>query len=98
MSKRARLIFPGVPFHIIQRGSSHQARYFAYEDYQFIGSCFATSGNWGRAIEAIRKATNGNFVLDDERFTEHVAAVVGRRVVPAKFGRSWKRRDRECEE
>ena len=38
-------------------------------------------------VDQIRRATNGNFVLGDERFAAEVAAVLGRRVLPGKSGR-----------
>ena len=33
MPRRSRLIYPGVPLHIIQRGNNRQACFFADEDY-----------------------------------------------------------------
>ena len=41
-------------------------------------------------INDIRTSTNGNFVLGDERFKEEVAAMLNRRVIPAKAGRPLK--------
>ena len=41
-------------------------------------------------VDQIRRATNGNFVLGNERFAAEVAAVVGRRVSPGKSGRPRK--------
>ena len=35
MPRRSRIIMPGVPVHIIQRGNNRQACFFADEDYQF---------------------------------------------------------------
>ncbi|MDP2883362.1 MAG: transposase [Azonexus sp.] len=49
-------------------------------------------------IDAIRKATNGNFALGNDRFAEEVATMTGRRVVPAKSGRPRKRCDPNCVE
>jgi REP element-mobilizing transposase RayT len=34
MPRRPRLVLPGVPLHVIQRGSNHQACFFADEDYK----------------------------------------------------------------
>ena len=42
-------------------------------------------------IEAIRKATNGNFVLGNNRFSAEVSEMLGRRVVRGKPGRPRKR-------
>ncbi|MBP5987255.1 MAG: transposase [Azonexus sp.] len=41
-------------------------------------------------VDQIRRATNGNFVLGNERFATEVAAVIGRRVLPGKSGRPRK--------
>ena len=38
-------------------------------------------------IEEIRDATNGNFVLGDNRFSEQVESMPGRRVRPGETGR-----------
>lgn len=35
MPRRSRLIFPGIPLHIIQRGNNRQACFFADDDYLF---------------------------------------------------------------
>jgi putative transposase len=35
MPRRPRIIFPGIPLHIIQRGNNRQACFFADEDYLF---------------------------------------------------------------
>jgi putative transposase len=35
MPRRLRLIHPGIPLHIIQRGNNRQACFFADEDYHF---------------------------------------------------------------
>ncbi len=34
MPRRPRLVLPGVPLHVIQRGNNRQACFFADEDYQ----------------------------------------------------------------
>jgi len=42
-------------------------------------------------VDQIRRATNGNFVLGDERFAREIEAVIGRRAVQGKSGRPRKR-------
>jgi len=42
-------------------------------------------------VDQIRKATNGNFVLGDNRFQEEISKALGRRVVPGKAGRPVKK-------
>jgi len=44
-------------------------------------------------VDQIRKATNGNFVLGDNRFKDEISKALGRRVVPGKAGRPTKRED-----
>jgi putative transposase len=41
-------------------------------------------------VDAIRKATNGNYALGDARFGEQIARTLGRRVRPGKPGRPTK--------
>jgi putative transposase len=41
-------------------------------------------------IDAIRQATNGNYVLGDSRFSAAVEAMLRRRVTPGKAGRPVK--------
>ncbi|MBN8283929.1 hypothetical protein [Zoogloea sp.] len=41
-------------------------------------------------MDQIRRATNGNFVLGDERFAKKIEVVIGRRAVPGKSGRPRK--------
>ena len=38
-------------------------------------------------VDEIRRATNGNYALGNERFATQVAAALGRRAVPGKSGR-----------
>lgn len=42
-------------------------------------------------IEKIRKATNGNFALGNNRFKEEISEMLGRRVTPGKAGRPKKK-------
>lgn len=41
-------------------------------------------------VDDIRRATNGNFALGCERFSEEIATLLGRRVTPGKSGRPRK--------
>jgi len=41
-------------------------------------------------VDAIRKATNGNYVLGDTRFSDHIATMLGRRAKPGQSGRPKK--------
>ncbi len=42
-------------------------------------------------VDQIRQATNGNFALGNLRFTDEIAAILGRRVIPGKTGRPCKK-------
>jgi len=42
-------------------------------------------------MDKIRKATNGNFVLGNEKFQKEISNVLGRRVTPGKAGRPRKK-------
>jgi putative transposase len=42
-------------------------------------------------VDRIRQASNGNFALGNPRFTEEIAAMLGRRVIPGKAGRPCKK-------
>ncbi len=41
-------------------------------------------------VNEIRNATNGNFVLEDDRFKEQIGNALKRRVIPGKSGRPVK--------
>ncbi|MCP3933282.1 MAG: transposase [Bacteroidetes bacterium] len=41
-------------------------------------------------IDSLRKATNGNFAYGDNRFSEEISEMLGRRVTPGKAGRPKK--------
>lgn len=49
MPRRARVLLPGVPLHLIQRENNHSACFFAEEDYLFYlasnGCPLSTQGN-----------------------------------------------------
>ncbi|PTR10620.1 hypothetical protein C8R32_101150 [Nitrosospira sp. Nsp5] len=41
-------------------------------------------------MDEIRRATNGNFILGNERFAVQVSSAIGKRVIPGKPGRPRK--------
>jgi putative transposase len=43
------------------------------------------------SITQIRQATQGNYVLGDDRFKKEIAQALGRRVAPGQPGRPWKK-------
>jgi len=46
-------------------------------------------------VDQIRRATNGNFTLGNQRFKEKIAAMLGRRVTPGKAGRPRKKTEKK---
>jgi putative transposase len=46
-------------------------------------------------VDAIRKATNGNFALGETRFGEQIAQALGRRAVPGRSSRPRKEKELE---
>jgi len=47
MARIARVVAPGLPHHIIQRGNRRQETFFCAEDYQaYMGLLLALVGNW----------------------------------------------------
>lgn len=47
-------------------------------------------------VDEIRRATNGNFALGDERFAAQISSVLGRRAMPGKSGRPRKELKRQA--
>lgn len=43
MPRRKRMYFPGIPFHIVQRGNNREACFYAPEDYQYYLFLLKTS-------------------------------------------------------
>ena len=59
MPRRPRVVLPGVPLHLIQRGNNRQACFFADDDYQFYLEWLRTyARNTGCAIHAYVLMTN----------------------------------------
>ena len=74
----------------------------AHEDYQALATDLSLRAERYRALFAahldaglvkqIRAATNGNFVLGNDRFREEVEQMLKRRVVPGRSGRPLRRK------
>ncbi len=85
MARRARLIFAGVPQHIIQRGNNRQATFFAEEDYRcYLDWLHEAAKKYGCRIYAYVLMTNHVHLLasaqrpyDLSRMMQHL----GRRFV-----------------
>jgi len=49
-------------------------------------------------VDEIRRATNGNYALGNERFATEIAEALGRRAIPGKSGRPRRMRELENKE
>lgn len=41
MARLARIVVPGLPYHVTQRGNGRQRTFFGVEDYAFYRECLA---------------------------------------------------------
>jgi putative transposase len=85
MARLPRLILPGQPHHIIQRGNNRQPVFFAEEDYRlYLGWLKEAAGKYGCAIHAYVLMTNHVHLLLTPAHEEAVGKVMqtlGRRYV-----------------
>ena len=94
MPRRSRLIMPGVPLHIIQRGNNRQACFFAEEDYLVYLDWleeYAKKANC--AVHAFILMTNHVHLLLTPKYSYSAGDLMkrlGRRVSPGKTGRPRK--------
>lgn len=59
MPRRARILLPGVPVHLIQRGNNRSACFYADEDYRFYLNHLAEQAvKHGCAVHAYCLMTN----------------------------------------
>jgi putative transposase len=72
-------------------GSDPEARFVAYREL------FRFELDPG-LVDEIRKATNGNFALGDQRFAALIESALGKRVTPGKSGRPRKQAEPESGE
>jgi hypothetical protein len=83
MPRRARLVLPGIPWHIIQRGNNRATRLASYRDL------FASPVD-PELVTEIRSATDGNYAPGNDRFKSEIGQTVRRRVTRGKPGRPAK--------
>jgi len=85
MARLPRLVIPGQPLHLIQRGNNRSATFFADEDYQnYRDSLRQASQRFGCAIHAYVLMTNHVHLLitpDSEQGPARMMQAVGRRYV-----------------
>lgn len=85
MPRRARIRFPGIPLHIIQRGNNRAACFFADEDYRYyLQSLSEGAHRYGCAIHAYVLMTNHVHLLatpEDDEGLSHMMRYLGSRYV-----------------
>lgn len=106
MPRRARLLLPGVPLHVIQRGNNRQACFFADEDYRFYLEWLAHYAKQaGCRIHAYVLMTNHVHLLCSAARRDGVGALMkalGQRYVQyvnrtyRRSGTLWEGRFRSC--
>ena len=106
MPRRARLMLPNIPVHIIQRGNNRQACFYADEDYQFYLEWLRTSAKRnGCDIHAYVLMTNHVHLLvsaSDGAGPGAMMKALGQRYVQyvnrtyRRSGTLWEGRFRSC--
>lgn len=106
MPRRPRVIYPGVPLHIIQRGNNRQACFFADEDYYlYLDWLFKYANETSCAIHAFVLMTNHVHILLTPSESNSAGALMkklGQRYVQyinrsyKRSGTLWEGRFRSC--
>jgi putative transposase len=85
MARLSRLVIPGQPLHLVQRGNNRSATFFADEDRRFYCDTLRQAGQrFGCAIHAYALMTNHVHLLitpNDEQGPARMMQAVGRRYV-----------------
>ncbi|SCY32454.1 putative transposase [Nitrosospira sp. Nl5] len=106
MPRRARLVLPNVPLHIIQRGNNRQPCFFADEDYSvYLDWMAAYAGKTGCRVHAYVLMTNHVHLLmsaDSVEAPGSLMKALGQRYVQyvnrtyRRSGTLWEGRFRSC--
>ena len=106
MPRRARIILPNTPMHLIQRGNNRQACFFADEDYQFYLEWLAEyASTTGCSVHAYVLMSNHVHLLVSGETTKSVGNMMkalGQRYVQyinlsyKRSGTLWEGRYRSC--
>jgi len=106
LPRRARLVFPGVPFHIIQRGNNREVCFFADEDYRcYLDWLKESADKTSCCVHAYVLMTNHVHLLVSADRTEGAGALMkalGQRYVQyvnrtyRRSGTLWEGRFRSC--
>jgi putative transposase len=106
MPRRARLILPGIPLHLIQRGNNRQVCFFADDDYRlYLDWLKDYADKAGCSIHAYVLMTNHVHLLVSSSYRDGVSTMMKRlgqryvQYVNRTYGRSgtlWEGRFRSC--
>lgn len=106
MPRRSRLVLPGVPMHLIQRGNNRQATFFAEEDYRnYLRWLAEAAARFACRVHAWVLMTNHVHLLvsaDEPDAVAKVMKAVGQRYtqyinrVYGRTGSLWEGRFRSC--
>lgn len=106
MPRRPRIILPGVPVHLMQRGNNHQACFYTNEDYQvYLNWLGEYAEQSGCVIHAYALMTNHVHLLITPKITDSLATLMkhlGQRYVQyvnrtyRRSGTLWEGRFRSC--
>jgi putative transposase len=106
MPRRARLVMPGVAWHVIQRGNNRSACFYAEEDYRFyLNTLKEQADKFGCAVHAYVLMTNHVHLLLTPSRIDSVALTMknlGQRYVQyinrtyRRSGTLWEGRYKSC--
>ena len=106
MPRRARIRFPGIPQHVIQRGNNRAACFFADDDYRYYRQCLSDgTQRYGCAIHAYVLMTNHVHLLVTSETEEGLSLMMrylGSRYVQyvnyvyRRTGTLWEGRYKSC--
>ncbi len=106
MSRRPRIVIPGIPLHIIQRGNNRNPCFFERNNYLvYLAMLLKAGANAGCSVHAYVLMTNHVHLLvspQHENSPAEMMKLVGSSYVPyinrmhGRFGTLWQGRYRSC--
>ena len=94
MARIARIVVPGLPHHVTQRGNRRMQTFFCDEDYrEYLALLVQWCGrDEAELAAAMRQREDTGRPLGDESFVKHLSALLGRDLLPKKRGPKGKRK------
>ncbi len=83
MARLARVIAPGFPHHVTQRGNRRQTTFFAPDDYR----AFLETGLPDEALDTLRRHERTGRPLGSEVFVQTLVRLLGRNLTLLPPGR-----------